>query len=214
MFGIVFMIHSCQLMASTFFSHTVVLNDMKFEHLRRLVEYLYCGKTKLNASELDDFFLAVKRYKILGLNESSGAPSASNVQCSMVYELQSGDDNGENANDDDDDGNDENEHNQTDKPAQHEKQRNKRKIDEIDQNESDLQWASRKSIPNVSKRACALPEQQQQQQQPINLQPVSPLVSAPASDKTPTIADANAATNGTTPSNNKSANGKLETVCV
>lgn len=175
------------------FPHTVVLNDMKFEHLRQLVEYIYCGKTKLNVSELDEFFLACKRYKILGLNESSAnESSASNGQHSMVYELPSGDDNN---------GDDKSEHNQTGQPNQQGTQQNKRKIDK-NSNESFLQLASRKSMPNVSKRAHVMP----QQQQPIigNGQPLS----TPANTPTTSMATASDPTKGTTPSNTKSANGK------
>lgn len=124
---------------------------MKFEHLRRLVEYLYCGKTKIKASELDDFFLAVKRYKILGLNDSSTESPASSVQCSMVYEFQSDEDDG--ANDDDKD-----EHNETGAPGQHAMKQNKRKNDEI-QNGSSSHLAVQKSNPNMSKRACTLAQQ-------------------------------------------------------
>lgn len=189
-----------------FFFHfytPVVLNDIKFEHLRRLVEYLYCGKTKIKASELDEFFLAVKRFKILGLsdlpieaqntNRTPHKPSVSGVHCSMTYELSSCDD-------------DDDEHNQTGEPGQH---GTKRKINE-NQNKSfsQLRKASRKSIPNISTRTCTLPEQPVNgngSQQPPMAEKL-PVNNSPSVEKTTT--DQNETEKHATPSNSKSANGK------
>lgn len=48
-----------------------MLSDIKYEHLYRLVEYLYTGKTQIDGQEVDQFFLAVKRFNILGLIDFS-----------------------------------------------------------------------------------------------------------------------------------------------
>lgn len=170
---------------------------MKYEHLCRLVEYLYCGKTKIKASELDEFFLATKRYKILGLNESpiqapskSRTPhesSVSDVQCSMTIELPWG-----SSNDDNDD-----EHNRTDKPGQH---GSKRKIDE-NQNESSLKLGktSRKSIPNMSK-----PQRLSAEESPDNRSPSVQKTATPPTE----VSAPNEVGKHATPSTSKSANGK------
>lgn len=132
-------------------AHTVVLNDIKHEHLCRLVEYLYCGKTKVAAGELNEFFLSVRKFKILGLHEPSNTnnlpvgPTVPRAHRSLTHES-----------DDDDDVDvdvDENEHNQSGKPGQH---GTKRKIVE-NPNET-----PRKSIQNMPKHTSTL------SQQPVN----------------------------------------------
>lgn len=195
-----------------FFTHTytVVLNDMKFEHLRQMVEYLYCGKTKLNARELDEFFLAVKRYKILGLYESSNE-ALNDDQCSMVYEFPSDDD------DEDDDDNDDgkNDHNRTGEREQNGMKQNKRKIDE---NESSSQFISPNSIPNTSKRACALPRQSKYGnglQQPAEKSANNHSQSIQKNTKPSSqmaAADPNQATKDTMPSTSKATNGKYRKI--
>lgn len=199
----------------------VVLNDMTFEHLRRLIEYMYCGKTKLNASELDDFFLAAKRYKVLGLNDAetsnANVMSEASVQCSMVFEFVSGEDGGEASDDNKDTQNG---------SGQYGLNRNKRKSDE-NESDSSSQVPSRKSIPNKSKRACpwaGAPLQQptngnDTQQMPVVVK--SPANRSPTMVKTtnattttakPTtsthVAGPNETTKGSPHSNGKATNGK------
>lgn len=125
-----------------------------------MLEYMYTGKTEIEPLELDEFFLAVKRFQILGLinnasieesntNNTTHDRSGTGVNCSMTYEL---------ASDNDEDGV-ENENNQTLNHG------TKRKFDN-NQNEplhpSSLDETPRKSIPNVSKhtRTCTLPPEE------------------------------------------------------
>lgn len=120
-----------------------------------LVEYLYTGKTKINASEIDEFFLTVKRFNILGLNDFSPTGASSNtnntsnesetcdVHCSMTYELPS-------------DENDEGENDQTGQNGRGKK----RKIDgNVNASSSQLDETLQNSASNMSKRACTLPQQ-------------------------------------------------------
>lgn len=118
-----------------------MLDGVKYEHLCRLVEYLYCGKTQVAASELNEFFLSVKKYNILGLYEPSTpyrfprGPSMFRAQRSL---------------DDGDDDVVEIVQSQTGPP---EHRGNKRKIVESPSKSLDERW--QESIRNVSKRTCS-----------------------------------------------------------
>lgn len=46
----------------------VVLRDMKYDHVVRIVKYLYSGKVQVPANELDEFFRIARELKILGLS--------------------------------------------------------------------------------------------------------------------------------------------------
>lgn len=134
-----------------FFTCTVVLDNIKFEHLRCMVEYLYTGRTKILPSELDEYFSAVKRFQILGLTDFKSVDASntnktpperleSNANCSITYELLSGGDDDEV---------------ETDQTSE---QGRKRKIGQ-NQNESppsDLGETPRKLIQNASKRTRTL----------------------------------------------------------
>lgn len=45
----------------------VVFTDIRFEHMKRIVQYLYTGKTQIRTDELDEFFRVAKQLEILGL---------------------------------------------------------------------------------------------------------------------------------------------------
>lgn len=75
---------------------TVVFTDIKYEHLQKIVEYLYTGEIKVQSTEVEEFLLIVKKLKIIGLYEQTESDklsdSASNVSepsLSVVYELDS-----------------------------------------------------------------------------------------------------------------------------
>lgn len=55
----------------------VVFNDIRFEQIIRIVQYLYTGRTQVRADELDEFFQVAKRWEILGLYHETDDVSVS-----------------------------------------------------------------------------------------------------------------------------------------
>lgn len=131
-----------------------MLNGIKYEHLCRLVEYLYSGTTKVAASELDEFFLSIKKFKILGLHEPQNTnnfprgPSVFRANRSVVH-----------GSDDDDDVVviDESGLNQAGHPEPHGTKR--KTAENLNESASQLGETSRKSIQTMPKRTCEVSQQ-------------------------------------------------------
>lgn len=75
---------------------TVVFTDIKYEHLQKIVEYLYTGEIKVQSTEIEEFLSIAKKLKIIGLYEQTESDklsdSVSNISApslSVVYELDS-----------------------------------------------------------------------------------------------------------------------------
>lgn len=56
-----------------------MFTDIRFEHMKRIVQYLYTGKTQIRSDELEEFFRVAKQLEILGLYHDIEADNLSIV---------------------------------------------------------------------------------------------------------------------------------------
>lgn len=77
---------------------TVFFTEMKFDHMQKILEYLYTGETRVNSNEIEEFLRTANKLKIVGLyhgiESDDETESVANIPvcppASVVYELGSG----------------------------------------------------------------------------------------------------------------------------